>query len=311
MTCVKSHDAAPPLDRAGLGAALICYLMWGVFPLLFHAMAQQGASAWEIVGWRLAFAIPVALALVVGTGRLAALAALVRQPRVVLLLAVSAIFIALNWMVYVWAVNAGQTLSASLGYYINPLLNAALGAVLFREKISRAGYAAFALAALGVGIQAFSVGANPWIPVVLAASFSIYGVVRRQVKADAQTGLLVECLILSPVAIGGLVWLHHHGGLRFGQGWDVSLLLMVGGPVTVAPLALFAYAARRLPFNVVGFTQFITPTLQFGCGLLLGERLTIVRVVSFAFIWIGAGVFAMDLAMRIRREAGSGARSAV
>ncbi len=300
---VEPRDAAPALDRAGLGAALICYVMWGVFPLLFHAMAQQGASAWEIVGWRMGFSIPVALALVAGTGRLPALAGLVRQPRVVLLLTVSAIFIALNWMVYVWAVNAGQTLSASLGYYINPLINAALGAVLFREKITRAGYAAFALAAAGVAIQAFSVGANPWIPLVLAGSFSIYGVVRRQVDADAQTGLLAECVILSPLAITGLSWLQGHGGLRFGHSWDVSLLLMAGGPVTVAPLVLFAFAVRRLPFSVVGFTQFITPTLQFGCGLLLGERLTTVRILSFALIWIGAGVFATDLAVRLRREA--------
>ena len=274
-----SAAARPPeaLDRTGLIAALVCYVIWGTFPLLFHQMGVRGASAWESVGWRTVFAVPVSLALVLltrGTGHVVAVLA---QPRQLALLALSATLIATNWTVYVWAVGAGQTLAASLGYYINPLVNAAVGALFFREKINRWGVVALTLATIGVLAQ-----------------------------ADAQGGLLIECLILSPFAVGLLVWLAQHGSLKFGQGIDITLLLLTCGPVTVAPLALFAFAARRLPFNVVGFIQFITPTLQFACGLWQGERLTWQSLVAFAFIWAGALVFAVNLVARLRRESAAG-----
>lgn len=294
------------LDRTGLIAAVVCYVIWGAFPLLFHQMGVRGASAWEIVGWRTVFAVPVSLALVLATGGLRTLGPVVVQPRQLAILALSATLIATNWTVYVWAVSVGQTLSASLGYYINPLVNAAVGALFFRERINRWGVLALTLATIGVLAQAAALGAPPWVALVLAGSFAGYGVVRKQARADAQGGLLIECLILSPFAIGLLAWLSQHGTLRFGQGIDITLLLLTCGPVTVAPLALFAFAARRLPFNVVGFIQFITPTLQFACGLLQGERLTWPSLVAFAFIWAGALVFAGNLVWRLRRESAAG-----
>ena len=308
MSVSAAAPTRPPegLDRTGLIAALICYVIWGTFPLLFHQMGVRGASAWEIVGWRTVFAVPVSLALVLltrGTGHVAAVLA---QPRQLALLALSATLIATNWTVYVWAVGAGQTLAASLGYYINPLVNAAVGALFFREKINRWGVVALTLATIGVLAQAVALGAPPWVALVLAGSFAGYGAVRKQAQADAQGGLLIECLILSPFAVGLLVWLAQHGSLKFGQGIDITLLLLTCGPVTVAPLALFAFAARRLPFNVVGFIQFITPTLQFACGLWQGERLTWQSLVAFAFIWAGALVFAVNLVARLRRESAAG-----
>lgn len=306
MSDTASPGPPESLDRTGLIAALICYVIWGAFPLLFHQMGVRGASAWEIVGWRTVFAVPVSLCLVLLTGGLRNLGAVTGQPRQLALLALSAILIATNWTVYVWAVSVGQTLSASLGYYINPLVNAAVGALFFRERINRWGIVALTLATIGVLAQAVALGAPPWVALVLAGSFAGYGAVRKQTQADAQGGLLIECLILSPFAVGLLVWLARHGTLTFGQGVDVTLLLLTCGPVTVAPLALFAFAARRLPFNVVGFIQFITPTLQFACGLAQGERLTWQSLVAFAFIWAGALVFAVNLVARLRRESAAG-----
>jgi len=294
--------APQKLDRAGLGAAIGCYLIWGLFPVLFHSMGQMGASAWEIVGWRTVFAVPVALAAVIVMGRLPAVRQALVQPRMLATLTLSAVLIATNWTVYVWAVSNGQTLSASLGYYINPLVNAAVGAFFFREHISRAGKAALALATIGVVVQAVSLGAPPWIALILAASFASYGIVRKQVQVDAQTGLLVECVILAPLAVAGLFWLGGHGGVAIGRTWNMSLLLLLCGPATVAPLTLFAMAARRLPLNVVGFLQFITPTLQFIYGLTLGERLTPLSLVAFGFIWAGAAIFTADLVGRLVRE---------
>ena len=300
MSAAPAPDAA--IDRTGLVAALVCYGVWGLFPLMFHAAGAAGASSWEIVGCRTLFAAPVAALLVLVTGRVRATLAILSDPVQTLQLVASAGFVALNWSVYVLAVGAHQTLAASLGYYLNPLLNAAVGAFLFRERISPMARVALGLAAVGVAIQAVGAIGALLTPMVLAASFSTYGVIRRQSKADAQTGLLVECLFLAPLAAGLLVFLKHHGDLHLGADLQVSALLVALGPATVAPLALFAFAARRLPFNVVGFIQFLCPALQFVCGLMLGEKLNVTSLIAFAFIWTGAGVFAFDLLRRLKRQ---------
>jgi chloramphenicol-sensitive protein RarD len=295
-------SSSESLDRTGLGAAVACYLMWGVFPLLFHQMSIRDASPWEIVGWRTVFAAPISAGLVLFAGQGEAFLSIVRTPRLLAMLALSAVLIGVNWTVYVWAVDRGQTLSASLGYFINPLVNAALGAWIFREPISRAGRWALGLATVGVLVQAAALGAPPWVALVLAVSFASYGAVRKRVQADAQVGLLVECLLLAPFAIFLLFILSSGAHLKFGQGFDITALLLFCGPMTVAPLGLFAVAARRLPLNIVGFIQFLTPTLQFACGLLQGERLTLPSLIAFSFIWTGAAIFAVDLVRRLRRE---------
>jgi len=283
------------LDRAGLTAALCCFVIWGLFPLLFDAMAAQGAGAWEIVGWRTVWSLPFALALVVMTGRVRAALALLRQPRALLTLILSAALIGANWSLYVWAVTAGHTIAASLGYFINPLLSLAMGRVLFGERVSRAGWVGVALACAGVAVQAVALKAVPWIPLLLALSFASYGAVRKRAVADAQTGLLMECLILGAPALVFVTSLALHGSGHFGRSAPLSGLLFLAGPATVAPLAAFAFAARRLPLSMVGFLQFITPTLQFVCGLVLGERLQPLSLLAFGLIW--AGVLAFTLGM--------------
>ncbi len=300
-----TSELRPPdgrLDLPSLVGALVCFTLWGVFPLLFHALGEAGVGAWEIVGYRIVFAAPVALALVVGVGKTGAALAIFRQPRQLLALAASSAFISLNWSVYVWAIGAHHTLSASVGYFLNPLMNAAVGALIFRERISRLGVIAFAVAAIGVAFEASVAGDAPWTPLVLATSFCVYGLIRRQTTADATTGLLIECLIMAPFAAALLIFLSQHGGLRFGTSTPVNWMLLIAGPATVAPLALFSFAARRLPLTVIGFLQFLSPSLQFVCGLVMGETLHPLTLAAFSFIWIGAAIYAVDLARRLRRE---------
>jgi chloramphenicol-sensitive protein RarD len=277
-------------DRAALASALVCYLLWGLLPILFICADRAGAGAFEIVAWRTLWSLPCAGALALAFGGRRVLTGIGRATLGLLLL--SSGLIAVNWSTYVWAVEAGRTLSASLGYYILPLLNMAIGAAVFRERITRLGFVAIALAAVGVGLQGLALGQFPWISIVLALSFGGYGVVRKIARVEALSGLLVECLVLFLPAAAYAGWLAASGHGRFGTGWGVSLLLALGGPATVVPLALFTFAARRLRLSTVAFLQFLTPTLQFIVGVEAGETLTPLRLAAFAFIWAGVAVFA-------------------
>ena len=287
-------DAAAAPDgeaRLALAAGVACYLFWGGAPLLFMARARAGASPFEIVGQRIVWAPLWAGVLVLATGRGPAVLAALRAPRVLGLLALSAVLIACNWSVYVWSVNNGRNIEASLGYYIIPLMAMAAGALLFQERITRLGLVAISLAAVGVALQAVALGRLPVISLFLALSFGGYGVIRKMVDADAQTGLFIECALLALPGVAFLLWLAHHGHLAFGSSLGASALLATAGPMTVAPLALFAWAARRLPMSSIGFLQFIGPTIGFAIGVATGEALTPMRIVSFMFIWSGAAVF--------------------
>lgn len=288
-------------DRAAIVAGLACYTMWGVLPLFLHQVAKTGAGAFEVVAWRTIWSVPLALGLGFWMGKRAGLGAALTSPRLLATLALSAALIAVNWTVYVWAVGSGHTLSASLGYYLNPLLNMGVGAVFFRERISRTGAVAIGLAAIGVVMQGLALGEFPWVSLILAISFCGYGVVRKQAPVDAGTGLFVECVLLAVPALAYVAWLSSAGHGVFGKTPSATIWLMLCGPATVAPLALFAIAARRLSLTLIGFMQFIGPTLQFFCGLYAGESLTPLRALSFGFIWAGVIVFAAGAAWRSRR----------
>jgi chloramphenicol-sensitive protein RarD len=287
-----THPApAPDPARGAVIAGVVCYTLWGLLPIYLLAVGRSGASAAEIIAHRALWSIPWAGLLVLLAGQGRQVIAVLKTPRTLGLLAASALLIAGNWLLYVWAVGQGRTIEASLGYYINPLMNMALGALLFRERMDTAGKIAIGLAAAGVAVQAVGLGHLPFIALGLALTFSGYGLIRKQVAAEAQTGLFVECLVLAAPAIAYIVWLQHSGAGHFTVRPSTTVLLLLAGPVTVAPLALFSWAARRLPLSTVGFLQFIGPTLQFAVGVESGERLNALRIASFAFIWIGVAVF--------------------
>jgi chloramphenicol-sensitive protein RarD len=286
-------------EQRGQAAGLICYTLWGLLPLLFHAAAHAGASPFEIVAWRAIWSLPLVLALVILVGRGAGLKALAAERKELQALFLSALLIGFNWTLYVWAVDNGQTISASLGYYINPLMNMLAGALLFGEKIDRSGRIAIALASIGVAIQGAALGTFPFVSVALGASFCAYGVVHKRIRADAQTGLLVECAILLPAAVAYVLWLEHAGGGVFGRRGEATALLVFCGPATVLPLVAFAFAAQRVKLTVLGFMQFISPTLQFAVGLADGETVSPLGMASFLFIWAGVAVFALGARRRM------------
>lgn len=295
----------PPKDegRAALIAGMACYTIWGLFPIYMYALGHAGVDPLEITAERAAWAVLWAGGLVLVARKQTELGRVLREPRTLGLLFGSAVLISINWLLYVIAVNSERTLEASLGYYINPLMNMAAGALFFRERIDRFGAAAIALAALGVAVQTAAVGHPPLLSLGLAVSFCGYGLIRKQVRADAQTGLFVETAILAVPATAYVVWLQRQGLGHFGAEASTTVLLLLSGPLTIAPLALFSWAARRIPLVWLGFLQFIAPTLQFFVGIAAGEAFTPMKAVAFAFIWLGVAVFAFGAWRRTRRLA--------
>ena len=278
--------------RSAYAAGVGCYVLWGFLPLYFHLLSNLGVGSWEMIAHRSLWSVLWAGGLVLLARQSGQVAAVLRQPKTLGVLLLSTLAIFSNWTIYVFAVNAGHVIEASLGYYINPLMNMAAGALLFRERMSNEGKIAIGFAVVGVAIQTIALGHLPIVSLGLAFTFCVYAILRKQVKADAQTGLFIECAYL---ALPGLLYVWHlqsTGQGHFGGNAGATALLALAGPATVAPLALFAWSARRLPLSAVGFLQFIAPTLQFLLGVAFGEPFTALRALSFVFIWLGVATFA-------------------
>ena len=279
------------LRSPALGAAVAAYVTWGIVPLAFQLMGRLGIGAWEVLAHRVRWGVPAAVLFVLLAGQGKAFVAVLKESRTLAWLALSAVLIGINWGIFIWAVNDGRVLETSLGYFLNPLLNMAAGALVFGETIGRPARVAIGLAAAGVALQALALGHLPWVSLGLAVSFCAYGIVRKQISAEAQTGFLVECLILAPVALMVLAGLHRSGLGHFASGLAPTFWLVVSGPMTAIPLVLFSWAARRVPLSTLGFVQFIAPTMTFVMGLMQGEAFTPLRALSFALIWTGVAIF--------------------
>lgn len=288
----SANAASEPDNRSAYAAGIGCYVLWGFLPLYFHLLSSLGVGSWEMIAHRTLWSVLWAGGLVLIARQGGQVVQVLRQPRTLGMLALSTLAIFGNWTIYVFAVNAGHVIEASLGYYINPLMNMAAGALLFRERMSGEGKVAIGLAAVGVAIQTIALGHLPIVSLGLALTFCVYAILRKQVKAEAQTGLFVECAYLALPGLAYVLHLSAGGQGHFSHGGPVTALLALAGPATVAPLALFAWSARRLPLSAVGFLQFIAPTIQFLLGVAFGEPFTALRALSFLFIWLGVAVFA-------------------
>lgn len=280
--------------RAGLMLGLGAYLAWGVLPLYFKAIAEVDPV--EIVAHRIVWSLVFLAGLATLWGRWPAIRAAVTTGRVLLTLILTALLIGVNWLVFIYAVVSGHVLEGSLGYYLNPLVNVLLGVVLLKERLTRAQVLATVLAAAGVAVLAAGAGSGLWISLTLAATFALYGFLRKVAPVDSLEGLSVETALLTPLAAGWLVWLHFQGELGFGDfGLEVDALLVLGGAVTAIPLLLFTAAARRLPYSTLGFLQYIAPSLQFLLAVLAFEEpLTAAHVVCFGAIWTALAMFSFE-----------------
>ena len=284
----------------GIAYATAAYTAWGLFPLYFRQLAQ--VSALEVIAhrtlWSMLF---VALVLLVRR-QWAWLAPLLRQPRLLGVSALSALLLSANWLLYVWAVNNGHVLDASLGYFILPLINVALGYAVLGERPRRGQWAAVAVAACGVLWLALQAGRLPWIGLAIALTFGGYGLLRKTAPLGALEGLALETTLLTPLALALLAWWAGQGTAAWTQAGAADWLwLLAAGPITAVPLLLFAAGARRVPLATLGLLQYISPSLQFLLGVaLLGESVQPARLLGVALIWTALALFALEGAWQRR-----------
>lgn len=288
-----------PQTRAGLIYGIGAYTCWGLLPLYLHLL--KAVPPVQVLSHRVVWSLLLLVVIVLATRRLRPLLAVARG-RTLLMLTASATLIAINWFTYIWAVGNAHIVEASLGYFINPLLNVALGLVLLGERLDRLQTMAITLAGVGVAILAATGGGALWIPLALALSFAFYGLIRKVVTIDALGGLTIETAILGPFALALLLYAGGNGDAAFGQDRTLDWLLILAGPVTAVPLLLFAAGAKRLRYTTMGLLQFIGPTLQFLVAVLVyGETVRPAQLATFALIWVGCGLYAWSSVRAARR----------
>ena len=290
-------------NASGLPAALGAYVIWGLLPLYLILVAA--VPPFEFVAWRIVWTLPFCLLIVALRRQGPELATALRNRAVLTTLCASALLIAVNWFVYVWAIQNGHIFAASLGYYINPILNVLLGTVLLGEKLTRWQWIAVALAACGVAILSAGALTTLWISLTLAFSFGTYGLLRKRVDVGSLPGLTIESALLTPLAIAIV---SYYAMLPAGSAFTVdiplSLAIMLGGVLTAVPLLFFAVAARRMAYSTLGFIQFLAPTIVFLLGLFVfREELMPVQLACFALIWVALIIFVGDMWQRSRTPA--------
>jgi len=292
--------------RSGLLYGFAAYLIWGLLPLYFLLLAPAGP--FEIVAWRIVFSLGFCAIALTLTGGWPRLAALVRKPRTLFTLAGAGALIFINWQTYVIATTSGQVVEAALGYFINPIVLVFLGVIVLRERLRPLQWVAVGVSIVAVIVLAVGYGSVPWIALILAFSFGLYGLIKKRVGAwvDAVSGLTIETAWLTPVAVVQLVLVGATTGITFGHHGALQAVFLLGtGIATAAPLLLFASGARRLPLVSMGLTQYITPVIQFLIGvLLLHEHMSAGRWIGFVLVWIALVILGIDLVLSSRPRRG-------
>ena len=289
--------------RAGVLYSVAAYVLWSLFPLYFKLLGRSGAV--EIIGYRVLCSLLFCLAIMAVVGGWQDLRRLLATRRTALALAAAGVLVSINWTVYVIGVNSGRTLDAALGYFINPLVAAALGVLVLRETMSRIQWVAFTVGAVACVVLAVGYGKVPWIAFAVAGSFGVYSLVKKKVgtTVPALAGLTIETATVAPVMIVYLLWLTLSGGATVQVASPYGLLILAAGPVTAIPLLLFAAGARRVRLVTLGMIQYIAPIGQFLLGwLVFDEPMPPERWAGFALVWVAVALFASSALWQLSRR---------
>jgi chloramphenicol-sensitive protein RarD len=281
--------------RSGLIYGLVAYLWWGAVPLYFAALKAHGVPAIEILAHRITWSLRV-----------------LRNRKLVLTLLLSSILLATNWLLYIYATVTSRVTEASLGYFMMPLMNAALGTFFLGEKLRPAHFPALALVAIGVAVPAIAGGFFPWLAISLTISFGSYGLVRKQAPVESLSGLTVESLLLLPPSLTFLIYLSATGANHMGSDWGLNGLIVFSGVVTVVPLLAFTLSIRRLPLLAISFIQFLSPTVQMILAVTLldeRDRLTPATIAAFVCVWVAVAIFIADAVWQARAKRKAYART--
>ncbi|WP_447926124.1 EamA family transporter RarD [Vreelandella sp. EE27] len=285
-----SPPARDPEAVKGVTFGLTAYVLWGCFPLYFALF--EGVPAPEVLIHRILWSCIFLVGVITLLKRWAPVVSALKAPRRLGRVLVCAVLIGINWGLYIYAVESRQVLQASLGYFLTPLVNVALGVLVLREVMARLQVVAVGLASIAILIQFFMLGELPWISLMLALSFGSYGLFRKQVPLDGLSGLFVETLVLLPLALLALTWLSLQGESHFLADAPLSVLLMTCGIATTLPLLAFAGAARRLRLSTLGFLMYINPSIQFLIALtIFNEPLGTIQLITFVIIWLGLALY--------------------
>jgi len=282
---------------------LVAYGWWGLVPLYFAALKGFDVPAWEILAHRIVWSLPITIVLTSLFAGWPDVFRVLRNRKLVLTLLLSSVLLAVNWMLYIYATVTSRVAEASLGYFMMPLANAALGTFFLGEKLRPAHYPALALVAAGVAVPAIASGYFPWLAISLTISFGCYGLVRKQIAVESMTGLTVETLLMLPPSLAFLVLLWATDANHMGGDWGLSALIAFSGVVTVVPLLAFTLSIRRLPLLAISFIQFLSPTIQMLIAVnLLGEVLTPERIAGFVCVWAAVVIFIADAVWQTRAQ---------
>lgn len=288
-------------NTSGVLFALGCYVLWGFFPVYWKQL--QHVDSLEILAHRMSWSLVFVVVILAFQNKWSWIRLAIRKPRVLGVYFAAASLLAVNWGVYIWAVNAGFVVETALGYFINPLINVLFGTLFLGERLRRGQVISVALAACGVLYLTFAYGNLPWIALILAGTFATYGLLKKKASLGAIEGLSLETALLFVPAVAFLIWVElDRGGAFVNSDAHTSALLAFSGVATALPLVFFAAALRRLSLTVVGIVQYLAPTLQFLLGVYLyNEPFTMTRLIGFAFIWLGLALFTAE-SLRFRRR---------
>ncbi|MBT7275270.1 MAG: EamA family transporter RarD [Woeseiaceae bacterium] len=284
--------------KQGLVAALVAYLCYGLLPIYIKMI--DSIPSIEVLAHRIVWSVPFGLLIILGRRQIPEIKRALKDFRVMSFLVFTAFLIGMNWYIYIYSVQSDQVLQASLGYYINPLFYVIVGVAFLGEKLRLLQGIAILFAGIGVLILTFSTGVFPWISITLAASFTVYGVIRKKIAVGAMPGLFIETIIICPCAFYYFFFITN-SGFTFFTNNDLSMiiLLLFAGPITVIPLLCIAIALKKLRLTTVGMMQFLSPSMQFIVAVIYGEKLTQANMLCFGFIWLAIAVFIYD-AVKVR-----------